>query len=295
MSALRHQLSPHTRVLELGYIASEFRATITLGHRVGGGLPTFDTHFFEFVERDRWDRGEPEFLTLDRIRKGADYYIVVTTPSGLYRYLINDLVRVAGFLHKAPLLRFVQKGKGVTNITGEKLYECQVLDAVRKAMDEMGCALRFVMMLADEEARAYRLYIEPVVGPKPTAAWIAKVVDAKLANTNLEYQAKRESDRLGPIEVHWLREQAGDAYKQFCVVTASARGSSKPRHSPIAGASASTSIPLSWRPDHDYRIDRGFCAPDSIHVRISPCLGEPHGNANRLGRCANTRRLSRVR
>ncbi len=227
VSALRHQLSPHTRVLELGYIASEFRATITLGHRVGGGLPTFDTHFFEFVERDRWDRGEPEFLTLDRIRKGADYYIVVTTPSGLYRYFINDLVRVAGFLHKAPLLRFVQKGKGVTNITGEKLYECQVLDAVRKAMDEMGCALRFVMMLADEEARAYRLYIEPVVGPKPTAAWIAKVVDAKLANTNLEYQAKRESDRLGPIEVHWLREQAGDAYKQFCVAHGQREGQFK--------------------------------------------------------------------
>jgi len=227
VSALRHELSPRTRVLELGYIASEFRATITLGRRAGGGLPTLDTHFFEFVERDRWDRGEPEFHTLDRIRKGIDYYIVVTTPSGLYRYFINDLVRVAGFLHKTPLLKFVQKGKGVTNITGEKLYECQVLDAVRAAMDDMGCALRFVMMLADEEARTYSLYIEPDVGPKPAVSRLAKAVDAKLAHVNLEYQAKRESNRLGPIEAHWLRDQAGDAYKQFCVAHGQREGQFK--------------------------------------------------------------------
>jgi sterol desaturase/sphingolipid hydroxylase (fatty acid hydroxylase superfamily) len=227
VSALRRELSPRTRVLELGYIASEFRATITLGHGAGGGLPTLDTHFFEFVERDRWDRGEPEFLTLDRIRKGVDYYIVVTTPSGLYRYFINDLVRVTGYLHKTPLLRFVQKGKGVTNITGEKLYECQVLDAVRAAMHEMGCALRFVMMLADEQSRTYRLYIEPDAGLKPAAARLATVVDAKLAQSNLEYQAKRESARLGPVEVRWLRDHAGDAYKRFCVAKGQREGQFK--------------------------------------------------------------------
>ena len=68
------------------------------------------------------------------MRKGLDYYIIVTTPSGLYRYFINDVVRVTGFLHAAPLLKFMQKGKGVTNITGEKLYEAQVLAAVSGAM-----------------------------------------------------------------------------------------------------------------------------------------------------------------
>jgi sterol desaturase/sphingolipid hydroxylase (fatty acid hydroxylase superfamily) len=228
VSALRHELSPRTRVLELGYVASEFRATITLGHRAGAGLPTLDTHFFEFVERDRWDRGDPEFLTLDRVRKGVDYYIVVTTPSGLYRYFINDLVRVTGFLHGTPLLRFVQKGRGVTNITGEKLYESQVLDAVSTAMAEMGCALRFVMMLADEEARTYRLYVEPDAGPMPATARLARAVDAKLALLNLEYRAKRDSDRLRPIEAHWLRARAGDAYKAFCVARGQREGQFKP-------------------------------------------------------------------
>ena len=228
VSALRRELAPHTRLLELGYIASEFRATIALGRRRGAGMPTLDTHFFEFVERDRWDRGAPELLTLDRIRKGVDYYIIVTTPSGLYRYFINDLVRVTGFLHRMPLLRFVQKGRGVTSITGEKLYECQVLEAVQSAMTELGCALHFVVMLADEEARAYRLYVEPEGGAPIPAEGLADSVDAKLARLNLEYRAKRESRRLGPIDAHWLRPHAGEAYKQFCVANGQRDGQFKP-------------------------------------------------------------------
>lgn len=230
VSALRRELAPRTRVLELGYVASEFRATITLGRRAGAGLPTFDTHFFEFVERDCWDRGEAQFITLDRIRKGRDYYIVVTTLSGLYRYFINDLVRVTGFLHRTPLLRFVQKGKGVTSITGEKLYECQVVDAVNAAVTETGRALRFVVMLADEEAGAYRLYIESDPGPRPPAGALGHAVDEKLARLNLEYRAKRESERLGPVDAHWLHDQAGDAYKQFCV----SRGQREGQYKPVA-------------------------------------------------------------
>lgn len=217
VQSLRGELSPRTRILELGYLSSEFRGTITLGRRAGSGLPTLDAHFFEFVEREKWDRGEPEFLTLDRVRKGVDYYLIVTTPSGLYRYFINDLVRVMGFLYETPLLKFLQKGKGVTNITGEKLYEAQILAAVSAAMAHIGRAARFVMMLADEEERRYRLYVEAEPGAKPEAARLGEAVDAKLRELNVEYMAKRESERLGPPRAVWLAAETGEAYKQFCV------------------------------------------------------------------------------
>jgi sterol desaturase/sphingolipid hydroxylase (fatty acid hydroxylase superfamily) len=216
-SALRQELSSRTHIQELGYVSSEFRGTITLGRRRGSGLPTFDTHFFEFVERDRWDLGEPEFLTLDRIRKGVDYYVIVTTPSGLYRYFINDLVRVTGFLRRTPLLQFVQKGKGVTNITGEKLYESQVLAAVRQAVARIGRTARFVMMLADEPARAYRLYVEVDGGPKPHADRLAQMVDGQLRALNIEYEAKRESGRLAALSAAWLAPGAEEAYKRESV------------------------------------------------------------------------------
>jgi sterol desaturase/sphingolipid hydroxylase (fatty acid hydroxylase superfamily) len=228
VDALRQELAPRTRILELGYLSSEFRGTFTLGKRAGSGWPTLDTHFFEFVERDKWDRGEPEFLTLDRLRKRMDYYIIVTTPSGLYRYFINDLVRVGGFLHRTPLLRFMQKGKGVTNITGEKLYEAQVLNAVRAAMAQIGGAPRFVMMLADEESRAYRLYVEPDAKTGAQAAELAQAVDARLCDLNVEYAAKRESERLGPIQACWLARETGEVFKQSCVKQGQREGQFKP-------------------------------------------------------------------
>jgi sterol desaturase/sphingolipid hydroxylase (fatty acid hydroxylase superfamily) len=217
VDALRTELSDGTRIMELGYISSEFRGTITIGRRAGSGLPTFATHFFEFVERDMWDAGERHYLTMSQVLKGRDYYVIVTTPSGLYRYFINDIVRVTGFLQSTPLLKFVQKGKGVTSITGEKLYEAQVLQAVRESMAAMGHAARFVMMLADEDARCYRLYVEADPGVAVGATALGQATDARLAALNVEYQAKRESERLAPIEAHWLRANTGEAYRQHCV------------------------------------------------------------------------------
>lgn len=227
VAALRPQLSPRIRILELGYLSSEFRGTFTLGRRAGSGMPTLDTHFFEFVERDEWDAGTPEYLTLDRLRKGGRYYVIVTTPSGLYRYFINDLVTVTAYLHKTPLLKFLQKGKGVTSITGEKLYETQVLSAVQSAMDALGTAARFVMMLADEASSSYRLYIEPEAGTLAPASRLAQLVDAALQHLNIEYAAKRESGRLQLLVAAWLRPHTGEAYKQHCVARGQREGQFK--------------------------------------------------------------------
>jgi sterol desaturase/sphingolipid hydroxylase (fatty acid hydroxylase superfamily) len=242
IAALRRELPARTRILDLGYIASEFRGTITLGLRAGSGMPTVHAHFFEFVERARWDEGNPEFLTLDRIRKGVDYYIIVTTSSGLYRYFINDLVRVRGFLHRMPLLTFAQKGKGVTNITGEKLYESQVLEAARAGAAQYGITIRFLMMLADEVARRYRLYVETGAGAALPAAVLARAVDDRLATLNVEYRDKRKSGRLGGLEVVQLRAGTAEAYKRFNVMAGQREGQFKV-------------VALAYRRTFDFDID----------------------------------------
>jgi sterol desaturase/sphingolipid hydroxylase (fatty acid hydroxylase superfamily) len=227
VAALRRELAPGTRVFELGYVASEFRGTLTLGGHAGTGLPTFDTHFFEFVERAKWDRGEPEYLTLGELRKGVDYYVIVTTAAGLYRYFINDLVQVTGFLHATPLLRFMQKGKGVTSLTGEKLYESQLLEAMGASLAELGLDARFVMMLADEAACGYRLYVEPDRMPAFAAALLGEKVDARLRRLNVEYEGKRGSERLAAPSAAWLRPDTGEAYKRHCVAGGQREGQFK--------------------------------------------------------------------
>lgn len=216
LGRLREELDPACRVLELGYLASEYRATLTLGRQSGSGLPNIDANFFEFVACADWDRGERRTLTLDGLRKGTDYYVIVTTVSGLYRYFINDIVRVTGFAWRMPLLRFVQKGKGVTSITGEKLYECQLLAAVQSAAAEHEVAPMFVYALANEITTAYEIYLE-CDGARPPALPLAAAIDAALCRQNLEYAAKRASGRLGAASLHWLRPGSFDALRRRAV------------------------------------------------------------------------------
>lgn len=227
-AAVGRQLDPGTRILELGYVASEFRGTVTLGRRPESGLPTLFAHFFEFVERASWDGGAPEFLTLDSLRKGVDYYVVVSTPSGLYRYFINDVVRVTGHLHRTPLLKFVQKGRGVTSITGEKLYEGQVLSAVQAVATAHGVTVHFIKMLADEPLQMYRLYLETDTTMRPDTTAFGDAVDDRLQALNVEYAAKRESGRLAPLRAAWLVPGCAEAYKQFRIEHGQREGQFKP-------------------------------------------------------------------
>ena len=121
--------------------------------------------FFEFAERDAWEAGSPEMFSVGELETGRDYYVVVTTPDGLYRYDMSDIVRVTGWVGATPALVFVQKGSGITSITGEKLHEAQVLDAVPAALGEHGVMADFFIMLADVEAACYTLYAEARATP----------------------------------------------------------------------------------------------------------------------------------
>jgi hypothetical protein len=81
----------------------------------------------------------------------------------------------------------------------------------------MGAGARFLMMLADEDARRYRLYVEPEGGGALDAVRLARDADARLATLNVEYQAKRESERLASLEARVLCAGTGEAFKQHCV------------------------------------------------------------------------------
>ncbi len=214
--------------MELGYQATEFRGTIPLSAETPGGLPPLHHHFFEFVEQDQWDGGNPESLTLDRLEAGRRYYILITTMSGLYRYFMNDLIEVTDIFHRTPLLRFVQKGKGVTSLTGEKVYEAQTIQAVRDVGSRFGMAPAFFVLVADDERSAYRLYIESEDRTPPDAQTIAVAVDRRLGELNIEYDSKRASGRLGALSVAWLRPGAAEAYKAACVGRGQREGQFKP-------------------------------------------------------------------
>ncbi len=206
------------QIIEWGYSSSEFRGTLNVDAQLNACLPTLLGTFFEFAERGAWEADEGNFLCLDELEDGREYYVFVTTGDGLYRYDINDIVRVNGWVGNTPTFAFVQKGKGVTNITGEKVTESQVLDAVTSAFAPSGAPPDFFVMLADEAASGYTLYVETSASAF-AGGDAADALDRLLSVSNIEYESKRKSGRLAPLRVRLLPAGAGGRYRESCVAS----------------------------------------------------------------------------
>lgn len=188
------------KVADLGYLSSEFRGSVTFDFSNQAGLPTFRDHFFEFVLKEEWESGDSNFKLLHELEKGCDYYVFITTPSGLWRYNMNDIVRVTDYLNECPLITFQQKGNGACNITGEKLYENQVIEAFQS----MKWKAMYYQVLADVNDSRYIGYIEWHDQPKEDQEHLSAIMDQALAKLNMEYAEKRASKRLNSFVLKYL-------------------------------------------------------------------------------------------
>ena len=215
LDALKKDLATHTDIFDLGYVSSEFFGSITINSGYAQGLPTLYANIFEFVERNDWDEGMRDTIGLEQLEQGKEYQVIATTTAGLYRYFMNDILKVTGFAGKTPLLAFVQKGKGVTSLCGEKLYESQVIQAVQDISQEHNLKPHFYLMLADKLSNAYSLYCELHDLTDANVDMLSELLDQKLMAINIEYEAKRHSGRLGPLRFVLLRPGAGESCKQF--------------------------------------------------------------------------------
>lgn len=204
------------KIMDPGYVASEFRGTMThLGS--GLGIPTLHENFFEFVEKESWEAGVRKFLRLHEIEKDRQYYVFITNQNGLYRYDMNDIVEVSGLFRRTPCLKFIQKGKGTTNITGEKLYEAHLIGALKTLALEHDIHPSFYVCLADEADSKYELYLETSEADETRQQEISTAVDNALTEQNLEYKAKRASKRLKQLVVKLLKPGTFEIYKKRLV------------------------------------------------------------------------------
>lgn len=204
LQAITAQLPERAVTMDLGLLASECRTTLAVETDTRSGLPVFTDYFFEFVERSLWDNKQPLFLTLDQLEQGNEYYLFVTTTGGLYRYDMNDIVKVAGYRNRVPLIEFLQKGRGVTNITGEKLYEKQVIQATADMATQCSLDIAFFILLADRIAGQYEFYFELSRPIAPDSLELGSLLDRYLGAQNAEYKQKRASGRLKPLQAQQL-------------------------------------------------------------------------------------------
>lgn len=209
------ELCENIPVWDHGLHASEGRMTLPLEPGRSTGVLEIQTHFFEFLPVSEENSANPVVLEAHELQEGSEYYILLTTSSGLCRYHIRDVVRCTGFHGATPLLEFLHKGAHISSITGEKISESQVVDAVRQAADHHVPLRLFTLTAAWDQPPRYVLYLQLPSDTSPEQLnTFAGTVDRFLCDANDEYRDKRNSGRLGPIRPGLLPDNAWKSLQQ---------------------------------------------------------------------------------
>ena len=184
----------------------------------GGSVLAIQSGFYEFLRYEDEDKpdDQKEYLMAHQLEVGKRYFIFITTYSGLYRYDMNDVIEVIDFFNSAPVIRFLFKGKGITNIQGEKLSEAQFIEAVGRAKDKCNIEHEFFIGFADVNESRYKLYIEFSQSyTEEKKQEFARAVDEALCQVNIEYEAKFKTERIHPLQIIDMGENFFGRYREI--------------------------------------------------------------------------------
>jgi hypothetical protein len=182
------------------YPASEaFIAIADRGSGEGLRLIVDNGVFFEFVPTEELGSNNPIRHWLDNAETGTDYAVVVSTCAGAWAYILGDTVR---FLELDPP-RIIVTGRTsyVLSAFGEHLINSEIEEAIATAaavinanVTDYCVAPSFPECAGDKGGHHY--VVEFVEGPPPPDQLIAftAVLDARLAELNVDYQQLRKAD-----------------------------------------------------------------------------------------------------
>lgn len=221
LEAVIKQLPPKTHVVEVGLVSSEYRATVNVDAVNNLCIPLLDENFYEFIEPEHYDSGSFTTKLLHELSPNTEYYIIVTTRTGLYRYFINDIVKTGNLFNNTYSLDFVRKGRGCTNITGEKLTEHDFISFFSLPKQSN---VRFFLAVCYPELGRYKVFYESA------NVVCNQDIHTHLCDSNEEYKHKTDSGRLPPIEMVRLKAGAGSQYEKHVTANQSRYWQAKYMH-----------------------------------------------------------------
>jgi len=169
---------PQAVIEPKGLLATEAPVSVSWG--AGDPVTALLSTVVEYVD----DANLPHLA--DDLAVGARYRVVVTTPGGLYRYALGDVVRCTSTAHGIARLRFEGRAGLVSDLVGEKLEDSFVASVLGK-LDVAA------VLVPDGAARRYKLWADTT-----NVDGLAAHVDAALG-ANPHYAHARTLGQLGPV------------------------------------------------------------------------------------------------
>ncbi|MBQ5393344.1 MAG: GH3 auxin-responsive promoter family protein, partial [Bacteroidaceae bacterium] len=151
--------------------------------------------FFEFIPMDEIENPNPKVVPLWGVETGKNYAVVISTSSGLWRYMIGDTVR---FTSTNPY-KFLITGrtKFFINAFGEELIVDNAEVGLAEACKQTGAeVLEYTAapVFMDTEGKCrHQWLIEFSRMPNDLVAF-SQILDKTLQQVNSDYEAKRYKD-----------------------------------------------------------------------------------------------------
>jgi len=160
------------------------------------------SHFYEFC-----DVITGEIRLAHELSERSVYSVIVTTGGGLYRYKLGDLVRVTGFLHQAPCLRFVGRQECFSDLFGEKLNGSVVEELIKDSLSKLEITARFFLLAPtlDSSGRtAYTLFLD--ADRSSSIAGLQRVVEQGLSS-HFHYSHCRQLGQLAELRIFHVHRE----------------------------------------------------------------------------------------
>ncbi|MFD1292226.1 GH3 auxin-responsive promoter family protein [Lutibacter holmesii] len=148
--------------------------------------------FYEFIPMDKFDGENSETIALEDVQLHTNYAIVITTNSGLWRYLIGDTVK---FTSLNPYrIKITGRTKHFINVFGEELIVENAAEALKLACLKTGAEIsEFTaapIFMKDKKSGGHEWLIEFKIQPE-NLNYFTEILDTSLKNINSDYEAKR--------------------------------------------------------------------------------------------------------
>ena len=174
--------------------------------------------FYEFIPMDSFGTPNQKVIRLAEVELFKNYAVVITTNSGLWRYLIGDTVR---FTSLNPYrIRVSGRTKHHINVFGEELMVENTDQAIAKACQltqtEVVDYTVAPIFMDGKEKGAHEWMVEFKQNPSDLVQF-QKILDETIQSLNSDYEAKRYNNMtLNPLVINlarpnlfydWLKER----------------------------------------------------------------------------------------
>ena len=159
--------------------------------------------FYEFIPMDEIENPNPHVLPLWGVETGKNYAMLISTSSGLWRYMIGDTVR---FMSKDPYKIVISgRTKHFINAFGEELIVDNAEKGLKKACEETGAQVSeytAAPVFMDANAQCRHQWLIEFSKEPDSLERFAEILDTTLQQINSDYEAKRYKNiTLQPLEI----------------------------------------------------------------------------------------------